>query len=356
MDGVDVSLIKTDGHKILEFGDSITIPYEKYFKQRLKILIEKKGGVDKDLLKNIEDELTETHARAVKTILMRQNISRTAVDIIGFHGHTLEHRPFDKFTWQIGNGQLLANITRINVVNNFRQKDIENNGNGAPLLPIYHKAIIDSKHYPACILNIGGVANITYIDEENLIAFDSGAGNALIDDFLSEKTGLNYDSGGKIALSGEIIPELLEVLKGNSFFSQKPPKSLDRNDFKGRFINWLQDNKDKKIRNIDIVATLSEFTVHGVMESFKYLPQKPKVIFVCGGGVYNKYFLSKISEQTVIETKSISQASKGLDPDAIEAQGFAFMATRHLLKLPISFKQTTGIKSDNIILGDYYSA
>jgi anhydro-N-acetylmuramic acid kinase len=359
MDGVDVALIKTDGHKILEFGNNFTIPYQKDFKQELRELVFKRGQVEKPLLKNISENLTLKHLEAVETLLMKEGVSRTNVDVIGFHGHTVDHRPFDKFTWQIGDGRLLAEITRINVVNDFRKADIKNGGQGAPLMPIYHKAIIDENIYPACVLNIGGVANITYIDGENTIAFDTGTGNALIDDYLFEKTGLSYDDEGKFAMSGKIIEDLANILKADNYFSIKPPKSLDRNHFISLFANFLTGQKEKnshEFKTEDIITTLSDFTVFGVVNSLKFFPKVPNVIYVCGGGVHNKYFMQEIEKQSGIKTHSISKAKYGLNPDAIEAQGFAFMAVRNILKLPITFASTTGVKKNNIICGAFYRA
>ncbi|HCR85481.1 MAG TPA: anhydro-N-acetylmuramic acid kinase [Alphaproteobacteria bacterium] len=354
MDGVDAAIIKTDGRKIIEFGNYLTIPYQKEFRQQLKELVFNRGLVDKIFLEDVERELTIKHAEAVDSVLKKAPYSRTEVDVVGFHGHTVDHRPFDKFTWQIGDGRLLAELTRINVVNDFRSNDVKNGGQGAPLMPIYHKAIVEDKYYPTCILNIGGVANITYIGEKNLIAFDTGTGNALIDDILNERVGINFDEGGKIAGSGEVIKELLDELISDDYFRKPPPKSLDRNHFRLIFKNWLS-KQGQEIKTENIVSTLAEFSVLGVIKSMDYLPKTPKNIFVCGGGVHNKYIMERIQKLSNIETRSIAKMRENLNPNAIEAQGFAFMAVRNILALPISFKNTTGIEK-KIICGKMFRA
>lgn len=354
IDGVDAAIIRTDGKRITEFGNHLTIPYEKEFRAKLKDVVFKKGRVHRDLIEELERELTIKHAEAVDTVLKKSTFSRTEIDVIGFHGHTLDHRPFDRFTWQIGDGRLLAELTRINVVNDFRKADVENGGQGAPLMPVYHKAVIGPENYPSCVLNIGGVANVTYIGEKNLIAFDTGTGNALIDDVLSERVGINYDEDGKIASSGEIIKELLDILINDDYFKQPPPKSLDRNHFKELLQNWLSQQK-QEIKTENLVTTLAEFTVLGVIRSMDFLPRTPKNIFVCGGGVHNKYIVSRIEKLSNIETSSILKLHPSLHPNAVEAQGFAYMATRHLQMMPISFAATTGVKK-KVVCGNLWRA
>jgi anhydro-N-acetylmuramic acid kinase len=363
MDGVDSSIIETDGQKILDFKQNHFKEYPGWLKLKIRKLIsdiqsdnfpkinklEDISKLDFEILsyiKEVEKDITKLHVQTVEELIISANLRPKEVDVIGFHGHTIDHRPQDKFTWQIGDGDYLAKQSKIKVVANFRENDIKLGGQGAPLLPLYHKAVINEKYYPACVLNIGGVSNITYIDENNLIAFDTGPGNALIDDIIFEATGKHFDEEGKVAKTGSVNNEFLNFLCGNLYFSKKPPKSLDRNQFALQ-VKKLLNNKFSSESFANKVASLSEFTVQAVLKSVEHLPQKPKNWFVCGGGVHNKYFMERFKSLLEVDFYKINKANKSLNPDFIEAQGFAFLAVRSLLKLPLTFASTTGVASSN---------
>jgi len=346
MDGIDAAIITTDGEKVHSFGATHFTEYPGWLKLKLRRLItDIQNGVKDDIyIKDVERDITKLHVEAVEQLLVKAGLSADAVDMIGFHGQTIDHRPHERFTWQIGDGAYLAERTNINVVNNFRTNDVANGGQGAPLLPIYHRAVVPQSSYPAAVLNIGGVSNITYIDENNILAFDTGTGNALIDDVIFENTGKHYDEGGKIAKSGKVMPEMLEELLADEYFSRIPPKSLDRNQFSQK-LSVLMQNKYRALYFSNKLATLVEFTVRSIQLALPFLPQQPKNWYICGGGVHNKFLMARLKKMLIGNVVPISDIDKKLDVNFIEAQGFALLAVRSLLELPISYTSTTGVKN-----------
>lgn len=354
MDGVDAAEIRSDGLQIFEFGEFVSVPYSDEIRAKLKELVRLKSDAEDDFVKEVEEQVTLFHAEAVHKLLEKSEKSPEDIDLIGFHGHTIDHQPHKKHTWQIGNGRLLADKTNISVICNFRKNDIMLGGQGAPLIPLYHKAIVDFTFYPACILNIGGVSNVTYISDEGLLAFDTGPGNAMIDDYVSEHFDISYDNKGKIAACGKVNKELLNELMNNIYFSRKPPKSLDRDNFKNIFLALLKDKRFSELSDESVVATLTEFTVASIVSAFDHLPQAPRAMFVCGGGVNNDHIMSRLKERLSCKIFNISEIDKDLDPDAIEAQGFAFLAIRSKIGLPITFASTTGIKMSSATGGVFY--
>ena len=239
---------------------------------------------------------------------------------------------------QIGDGLLLAHTTNIDVVNDFRSADVTAGGQGAPLAPIFHKALMDKSQLPAIILNIGGVANVTWIGVEDteLIGFDTGPGNALLNDWISKHTNAPYDIDGEMAAVGKVNQDILTKLLSHQYFSALPPKSLDRNDFKvfsNQFLPGLSIE--------DGAATLTAFTVQSVSKAIRDIFKPHKTCIVVGGGRHNKTIMEGLKKN--IHTRVISSDEIGWPGDAVEAQAFAFLAVRSRLNLPISFPGTTGI-------------
>lgn len=346
MDGVDAAIIETDGEKIISFGATHLTPYPGWLKLKIRKLITdvQSKTAEEAYIKEVERDITKIHIETVEQLLVKANMKAEDVNIIGFHGQTVDHRPHEKFTWQIGDGAYLAERTGINVINNFRANDVAHGGQGAPLLPLYHKAVVPDSKYPAAVVNIGGVSNITYIDDKNLVAFDTGPGNALIDDIILENTGKHYDEGGKIASAGKVIKELLADLLNDEYFSRKPPKSLDRNQFWKKLSDLLQ-NKYRAFFFANKVTTMTEFTVRSIEKSMEHLPQPPKNWYICGGGVHNKFLMNRLKKVLKGKVRSIDSIDEALDVNFIEAQGFAFLAVRSQLGLPISYTSTTGVKT-----------
>ena len=276
----------------------------------------------------------------VNDFLAKNKIDKSEIDLVAFHGHTILHIPKKKITWQIGNGHLLASKIGINVVADFRTKDVALGGQGAPLVPIYHFYLLAKQKHPLAVLNIGGISNITYIgdnDENNIEAFDLCFGNAPLDDLIKKQTGRDFDEDGKLTATGQVDVALAEKILANPIFNRKPPKSFDRDDFAAilPLVNEL------KIENA--LATLAFIHARAIQMNLDFFSKKPEKIFVCGGGRKNmalmhemKKLMPKITIQPIEEI--------GLNGDAIEAEAFAFLGIRSFLKLPISFQNTTGLK------------
>ncbi len=331
LDGIDVAMIRTDGEGHIEREGFITIPYSDELRAQLRACLNK--PVD-DKTHAAEREMTQAHAKAIAELLKQKNIDAKDVDLIGFHGQTISHAPDKGHTCQIGDGKLLAEMTGIPVVNDFRTDDVKAGGQGAPFAPIYHQALASGLEKPVAFLNIGGVSNVTYVGKDGeLVAFDTGPGNALIDDWMLKKKGEKFDADGKTAAQGKVDPAVVQKLLSHPFFTQKPPKSLDRNDF-------VSDIWDK-LSTEEGAATLTAFTVQGIAKSIEHLPEKPKSWIVSGGGRLNKTLMSEFEKAVKVPVKSIDDI--GFNGDAVEAEAFAYMAVRSLKGLPISFPKTTGV-------------
>ncbi|MBP45525.1 MAG: anhydro-N-acetylmuramic acid kinase [Deltaproteobacteria bacterium] len=330
MDGVDASYLETDGLNKVHFGRGCTLPYSEEFKRILEDFIS-----DHQNSSEIESEITKIHAEAVEQLLIKEGVSNQEIDLIGFHGHTIFHDPEHRKTWQIGNGALLAEMTGIDVVCDFRSNDVLHGGQGAPLVPLYHKAMSDDFQKPLGILNLGGVANITWIDAQGeLVAFDTGPGNALIDDFIHIRLGKRMDAGGELALSGTVDQKILDQLLAHPFFEIQGPKSLDRNAFDLEPAFSLSDS--------DGTATLSAFTAESVKRSIELLPEPPKLWLVTGGGRRNKALMMELRHRLKTEVKPVEEV--GWQGDFLEAQAFGYLAVRSLKKLPLSLPSTTGVE------------
>lgn len=334
IDGIDAALIETDGRLKIERLAFHAMPYEAAFAHRLRAVLGRKE-LDHEITA-VERELTLLHARAVGRLLANAGVRSQAVDVVGFHGHTIHHEPASNFTWQIGDGALLARECAIDVVADFRSSDIAGGGEGAPLAPIFHQALVSNLPKPIAILNIGGVANVTWIGQDGeLIAFDTGPGNALIDDWTYRNTGKPMDKDGALAARGRIDPGVLAKLMENTYFGRTPPKSLDRNEFKVDVVEPLLVE--------DGAATLTAFTVQSVKAALTHLPTAPQRWIVCGGGRRNLRIMAELRRALGVDVDPMEAA--GWDGDAIEAQAFAYLAARNLNGLPTSFPETTGVNA-----------
>lgn len=337
IDGIDIALIKSDGENIISKGANGYYPYSPEIKKSLAKLIHD-PKISLLEIKQIELEITKKHISAVLNFLKKHHLNKSEIDVIGFHGQTILHAPEQKITWQIGNAQMIASTTGINVVADFRTKDIIFGGQGAPLVPIYHLVLFKNYQNPLYVLNIGGVANATYIENdksENLIAFDVCFGNAPLDDLVKEKTGDNFDKDGILASKGKIDNNLAEEFLSLNYFTKQPPKSLDRNQFQKNLFKF------EGLKLQDALATLAFIIGEAVNNSLQYLPKKPVEIIICGGGRKNKEIVRNISQATKIKITNIDDL--GFNGDAIEAEAFGFLAIRNLLNLPTSYPKTTGL-------------
>jgi anhydro-N-acetylmuramic acid kinase len=346
MDGIDVAALDTDGDVITRFGPSATRSYREAESKLLRDAVEAARTLEErtsrpGIIAQAERMTTALHANAVKLFLDANHIDSKSIDVVGFHGQTLLHRPEKRLTVQIGDGAALAREIGIPVVYDFRAADVAVGGQGAPLVPIYHRALaaMIKRPHPIAVLNIGGVANVTFIgDQPDPCACDTGPGNALIDDFMRERTGVALDPAGASAAQGQVDEDAVRRVLAHPFFAQKPPKSLDRNDFR----TWVAaEGKLDGKSVVDGAATLTAITAASVAAIVKLLPSPPQTWIVAGGGTQNDTLLRMLKERLAPATIETA-GTAGWNSDALEAQAFAYMAVRHLRGLPITFPTTTG--------------
>ncbi len=325
LDGIDAALIQTDGETIAAFGPWLTAPYPDDFRRRLADRLGRTAG-----LEPVAAELTRRHADAVRALVA----GHRPVDLIGFHGHTVDHRPRDRLTLQIGDGAKLASALGLPVVCDFRAADVAAGGQGAPLAPLFHAALAAPLEKPVAVLNIGGIANLTWIGEQvPPIAFDTGPGNGLIDQWTERHTGARYDEGGRLAASGRPDAAAVARYLADPYYDRAPPKSLDRLDFDLAPVAELPA--------ADGAASLVEVTVRAVARAFEHLPAAPRLLLATGGGRHNRQIIARLA--AVLGVPCLPVESQGWSGDAIEAQAFAYLAVRSLRGLPLSLPSTTGV-------------
>jgi anhydro-N-acetylmuramic acid kinase len=333
IDGIDAALIETDGYNHVRPLGFLGVPYPTVFREKLrKHLGNNKGAKDPEV-GIFERELTELHAEIALKLLKQ---SAEKADLIGFHGQTLYHQPQKKLTIQIGDGALLARLTHIPVINDFRSADVLSGGHGAPLVPLYHRALLATLKQPILILNIGGVSNVTWIggeSDDEILAFDVGPGNALIDDWVLRHTGQPYDTNGLLAAAGTIDMAAVDKALAIPFFQDIPPKSLDRDDFR----HYVPEH----LNAADGAATLTMITARAVAAALPFLPERPQAVYVAGGGRHNITLMRWIGDVSGLDIRSVDEL--GWSGDGLEAEAFGWLAVRSILKLPLSLPKTTGV-------------
>jgi anhydro-N-acetylmuramic acid kinase len=346
-DGVDVALVDTDGEEIGQLGPTGYRPYSEQERERLRHAIAAAAALENrterpQLLAETEELVTDMHAEAVEAFLAANGMAPAAVAVVGFHGQTVLHRPERRLTVQLGNGRALAARLGIPVVYDFRAADVAAGGQGAPIVPVFHRAMVRllKRGHPVGVLNLGGVANVTFIDgKADIIAFDTGPGNALIDDFVLLRSGQPRDDGGRTAAAGKPDEAAVARVLAHPFFAQRPPKSLDRNAFR----HWVTDEgRLAAMSTEDGAATLTAITAAAVAHGIKVLPRAPASWIVGGGGTRNPTLMRMLAERlapAVVETAG----AIGWSADALEAQAFAYLAVRSLKGLPNTFPTTTGV-------------
>ena len=344
LDGVDAAILRTDGKSYAEPGLAISVPYTRVAKAEInratKAALEGRDGAED--IARAADEVTTAHIGAVRRLMEKAKLSRAEVDVIGLHGQTILHRPpadasAPGRTWQIGSGRTLSDELRIDVVDSFRTADMAAGGEGAPLAPAYHAALVAglARPHPVAVLNLGGVANITFVpaggDASGLVAFDCGPGNGLIDEWLMEKTGRAMDQDGALAAAGTVHEETVRLMALSPYLRRAAPKSLDRYDFKTKPVAAM--------RPADGAATLTAFTAACVAKSQKLLPEPPGEWIVCGGGRHNPVLMAELTER--LAAPVLTAEAVGWRGDDVEAECFAYLAVRSLKKLPLSWPKTT---------------
>ena len=337
-DGIDAALIETDGEGGARGLAFHAMPYTQGFRLRLAEACQRAMAMDKPgfepLIQAVEQELTQLHVEAIADMLSRSGHVIDDIGVIGFHGHTVAHRPERRWTWQIGDGPALAGAFGIPVVGDLRSADVAAGGQGAPLLPVYHRALAHDLPKPVAILNLGGVANITAIASDGEItAFDTGMASGLIDNWMQTHGGGAFDAGGATAARGKVDEQRLAAMMADPWFALPPPKSIDREAFTIDAARGLSLE--------DGAATLTAFSAAAVARGIDHLAERPARIYVAGGGRHNATLMRMLDARTGAGVHAVDDL--GWDGDALEAQGFAYMAVRHLKALPISFPGTTGV-------------
>lgn len=338
MDGIDVALVKTDGLRHVDCGPAVSYRFEAFESQRIAACLAQAAKLtQRDArpgdLAGVEAMITAKHGEAVERFLGDNQLQASDIDVIGFHGQTVLHRPEQALTLQLGDGQALANRLGIDVVFDMRANDMANGGQGAPLVPVFHQAIAPDNQTVAFV-NIGGIANVTFVQPGAApIAFDCGPGNALIDQWMQRHTNQNFDQGGALALTGMADSGVVAAALERPFFKRDYPKSLDRNDFDLSLMPPLGI--------ADGAATLAKLTAAAIAKAAETAGVAPAKWIIAGGGAHNRAILGFLKDalpQAVITTADAS----GYSTDDMEAQAWAYLAVRSLRGLALTFPSTTG--------------
>ncbi len=331
LDGVDAAWLETDGERVAAFGPALTLPYDDALRADLRRLLDRAPTLPPDdpALLDATERLTLRHAEAVAAI-------GRETDIVGFHGQTILHRPAERRTWQIGDAAALARLTGLPVAHDFRSADVASGGEGAPLAPVFHAALAVGLERPLAVLNIGGVANVTFVGAAgSLLACDTGPGNGPLDDWARRHTGAAFDRDGALAAAGRADAAVLGRLLAHPYFARPAPKSLDRLDFSAALAASGLD----ALSPADGAATLAAFVAEAVGRTA--LPAAPRRWLVCGGGRRNAAIMAALAARLPAPVAAVEAV--GWDGDALEAQCFAHLAVRVERGLPLSFPGTTGV-------------
>jgi len=334
MDGIDAALIETDGETVVGHGPSITLPYDDAMRARLRAMLGRTALDDEDG-RRLSRDLALQHAQAVRTLLQGAQVTP---DLIGFHGHTLWHDPLARLTVQAGDAALLARELDIPVVADLRQADVAAGGQGAPLVPVYHAALATELRRPLAVLNVGGVANVTWIGARgpgDLLAFDTGPGNGPLNDWASRHANQTHDIDGRLALAGTVDENRLIRLMDHPYFGRAAPKSLDRTEFDDHIAAIIEGLSPE-----DGAATLTAMIAAAVVQAECHFPRRPLRWLVTGGGRHNPALLDTLTRWLDAPVEPVE--SVGWNGDALEAEAFAFLAARYRRQLPITFPGTTG--------------
>jgi anhydro-N-acetylmuramic acid kinase len=335
MDGIDVAVIRSDGKTRIEAGPGATFPYPEQIARKLRAVVADPSEAEKPQAL-LEREVTDAHIAAVEGYFDLFGIARESVALVGLHGQTILHRPRAHLTRQLCDGARAAAALKLDVVCDFRSADVAAGGEGAPLAPIYHAAISAGLERPLMVLNWGGVGNVTWLGREGeIIAFDTGPANAMLDDFLLRRRGAAFDAHGELASSGRVSALALETMMRDPYFNRPPAKSLDRNHFA------TLTAEVEELSDADGAATLGTFTVEATAAALRHVPDAPKRWLVAGGGRRNRFLMRALADRLGVAVEPVEAI--GFDGDALEAQCFAYLALRSRQGAPLSFPTTTGV-------------
>lgn len=353
MDGIDAALVGFSAGG-MQLKATHQHPWPASIKQQLRALT-RSEHISLPSFGRTDSECGEQFALASQELLQKAGISSDQVEAIGCHGQTLYHSPDSSpaFTIQIGDPNRVAQLTGITTVADFRRRDIASGGQGAPLVPAFHQAIFQQQESTRVILNIGGISNITLLPahKKPVIGFDTGPGNCLLDYWINKHTSQSYDQGGAWAASGSPHEQLLSTLMDDDYFRQQPPKSTGTEYFSPR---WLESrlNEYSAIQPADVQATLVALTAQSIGDMIKKHAAACDSVLVCGGGVHNSLLLQQIGAQ-LPGLSVASTETAGIDPDWVEAQAFAWLASETLAGRPGNLPSATGA-SQPVILGGIY--
>jgi len=344
-DGIDAALVSTDGQTHCELLDSHFAPYRATTRQEI---LQTRAApatrlADVKYKQALTKAITEDHVSAVKHFLDK---THHHIDFIGFHGQTVFHDPKIGRTIQLGDGAEMARSTAIDTVYDFRRADMDAGGQGAPLAPIYHQFLVKERKIPepACIINIGGVANLTYIDGDQILGFDIGPGNGLMDELVARRTGKPFDNDGALANAGKADQTLINAVLSDPFFDESGPKSLDW----GYFLHYLDLPRLSEMTLNDSLASLCQITAKAIHHALATLPRRPASLVITGGGRHNQTLMRNIEVGLPSNSKLLDGSDAGLETDMMEAELIAFLTARHHFQLPSTFPETTGVDSPQI--------
>ena len=356
VDGLDLALIEVDGSGAITIIAADTLPLPDPLRRDLLALSQPEDD-DIDLLGTCDQGLGLFTATAINTFIERLGYASNSIRAIGSHGQTIRHRPPGTtslpFTLQIGDPNVIAENTRITTVADFRRRDIAAGGHGAPLVPRFHAELFNATNADTCILNIGGISNVSLMSK-NVTGFDTGPGNGLLDQWCQQHQGLPYDSSGAWSAGGKVDNTLLAALLADPFFALQPPKSTGREYFN---LDWLQKTADAHDLPLDaaqdIQATLTQLTATTVIESLKVWGGDIGTLVVCGGGRLNNDLMHRLrlAAAALAQTPDLIEPSEhwGVDGDAIEAAAFAWLAHRRLEHLPGNVPAVTGAAGERVL-------
>lgn len=343
-DGIDASFVFTDGKTLNRTNYNSFSPYKKDTVKLIKKILKnpKIELKNLELINDLSIQITLEHGLASQKLINKLKIKPK---LIGFHGQTVFHDPSNRKSIQLGDPYLLSRTLKTKVICQFRKADLINHGQGAPIAPIYHKAIINNLNVelPAVIINIGGISNLTYFNKNKLIGFDTGPGNNYMDFFMQKNFNKNYDNKGLYSRLGTPNYDLIKKFCDDNFFKHPPPKSLERSKL---FDNSIY-KKILLLDPLDSMATFCVLTAETIKKSFKLLPNKVKTTIVVGGGQNNCFLIDQLKK--ILDSKVYSAKTLKLPGNFIESELIAFLAARRIYNLPSTFPTTTGVKSKTVI-------
>lgn len=350
-DGVDAVLCRIHGPQSIQVLHSHALPIPELLRTEILAL---NRPTDNELHRSalVANQLARFYAQACNELIKKSGYRHTQITAIGVHGQTVRHAPQQGYTIQLNAPALLAELTQIHVIADFRVRDIAAGGQGAPLVPIFHQAVF-STDYPRVILNLGGIANISILrPNEPPQGFDTGPANTLLDEWIKQHQGLNYDADGAWASSGQIQPELLSLLLAEPWFLIPPPKSTGRDLFNQQ---WLQARLScvDHLKPEDVQATLAALTAHSVAQAIQQYAKDAKDIIVCGGGAYNSHLLDLIALHT--KKPVLHSDGLGIGSQQVEATAFAWLAYAYWHDIPAGQPDITGAVHSTI-LGAWHKA